>query len=136
MVELTNSVAQTVLPGQAVTFNTTKLHTGCGECCRNLNFNNSVRLRANGVYEVQFSGNIASSTAATPVQLAIALDGTALPETVMVSTASAANAFNSVSTGTFIRNFCGDTDRVTVVNSGTVPVLLSANMNLRVKRLS
>lgn len=32
MIELTNSAAQTVLPEQAVTFDTVMLHTGCGEC--------------------------------------------------------------------------------------------------------
>lgn len=134
MIELTNTVAQTIQPGQSVTFNTVVLHTGCGECYRRNT--PSVKLRANGIYEVSFSGNISGTTAGTPVQLAIALGGIALPETVMVSTPAAANAFNNVSTGTFVQNTCGDYDRVTVVNTGTVPVLLSANMNFRVRRMS
>lgn len=132
MIQLTNTSAQTIQPGQVVTFNQVSIHSGCGECYRP--GTNSVKLRANGMYKIEFSGNIASDTANTPVQLAIALGGIALPETVMVSTPSAANAFNNVSTGTELRNCCDDFDRITVMNSGTTPVLLSANMNLRIER--
>lgn len=134
MIELTNSAAQTIQPGQSVTFDTVVLHTGCGECYRRNT--PSVKLRANGIYEVSFSGNVSGTTAGTAVQLAIALGGIGLLETVMVSTPAAANAFNNVSTGTFIQNTCGDYDRVTVINTGTVPVLLAANMNFRVRRMS
>lgn len=134
MIELSNNAAQTIQPGQVVVFNQVKLHTGCGECYRE--GSNSVKLKARGVYDVEFSGNVASPTAATPVQLAIALGGIALPETVMVSTPDAANAYNNVATGTFVQNGCCDFDRITVVNTGTAPVLLSANMNLRIARRS
>ena len=134
MIELTNSVAQVVQPGQSVAFNTVVLHTGCGECYRRNT--PSIKLRANGIYEVAFSGNITGATPTTPVQLAIALGGIALPETVMVSTPATANAFNNVATSTFVQNTCGDFDRVTVVNSGTEPVTISANMKFSVRRLS
>lgn len=138
MIELTNSVAQTIQPGQTVSFDRVLLHTGCkkGSECFTERANDSVKLRNQGVYEVQFSGNIASATAGTPVQLALALGGKALPETVMVVTTSAANAFVNVATGTFINNCCCDFDRITVINTGTTPTLLSANMNLRIKRLA
>lgn len=135
MTELTNTVAQTIQPGQAVTFNKVLVHTGCSECF-DARVPFSVKLLGKGgLYEVEFSGNIASSTAATPVQLAIALGSVGLAETVMVSTVSAANAFNNVSTGTYVRNNCCDNDRITVINTGTSPVLLSANMNLRIRRV-
>lgn len=134
MIELRNSAAQVVAPGAAVTFDTLVFQSGCGECWRQ--GTNSVKLRGQGIYKLEFSGNIASATANTPVQLAIALGGTALPETVMIVTSSAANSFNDVATGTFVRNCCGDFDRVTVVNTGTSPVTLSANFNLRIERRS
>lgn len=134
MIELTNSVAQVVQPGQSVAFDTVVLHTGCGECYRRNT--PSIKLRANGIYEVAFSGNITGTTAATPIQLAIALGGIALPETVMVSTPAIANAFSNVATSTFVQNTCGDYDRVTVVNSGTESVTISANMKFSVRRLS
>lgn len=132
MIELSNTAAQTVQPGQVVTFNQVKLHTGCGECYRD--GTNSVKLRSNGTYEVQFSGNISGTAAGVPVQLAIALGGAALPETVMVSTPAVANDYNNVATGTYVKNCCCDFDRITVMNTGTVPVNLSANMNLRIAR--
>lgn len=135
MIELTNTVAQTIQPGQAVTFNKVLAHTECGECFDNrVPF--SVKLRAqNGIYKVEFSGNIASPTAGSPVQLAVALGAVGLPETVMVATSSVANAFNNVGTGTYVKNNCCDNDRITVINTGTTPVLLSANMNLRIRRV-
>lgn len=134
MIELTNNVVQVVQPGQSVAFNTVVLHTGCGECYRRNT--PSIKLRANGIYEVAFSGNITGATAGTPVQLALALGGIGLPETVMVSTPATANAFNNVATSTFVQNTCGDYDRVTVINTGTVAVTISANMKLSVRRLS
>lgn len=135
MIQLTNSSAQTVAPGAAVTFNTVELKSGNCECFNKL-VPTSVKLRAAGTYEVEFEGNVASATAGAPVQLAIALGGSPLPSTVRVSTPSAANAFNPLPVGTLLRVCCCDLDRVTVVNTGTTPVLLSANMNLRIKRLA
>lgn len=131
MIELRNSVAQIIQPGAAVTFDTVIFQSGCSEYHRQ--GTSAVRLRCNGTYKLEFSGNIASATAATPVQLAIALGGSALPETVMVSTSSAANAFQNVGTGTYVRN-CDGFNQVTVVNTGTTPVTLSANFNLRIGR--
>lgn len=135
MIELSNTAAQVVAPGQAVTFNKIIMHTGCGECFSD-RAPTSVKMKANGIYEIHFSGNIGGTAAGTPVQLAIVIGTSALPETVMVSTPAAANNFNNVSTQTRIKVCCCDLDRISVVNSGTVPTLLSANMNLSVKRLA
>lgn len=135
MIELTNTIAQTIQPGQAVSFNKVLTKCGCGECYDSRIPFSVKLLGQGGLYKIEFSGNIASDTAATPVQLAIALGTVGLPETVMVSTSSAANSFNNVSTGTFVKNNCCDNDRISVVNTGTVPVLLSANMNLRIQRM-
>lgn len=134
MIELRNSSAQVIQPGAVVALDTVINHTGCCECYRANT--NSVKLRGNGIYKVEFSGNVTGDTAATPVQLAIALGGVALPETVMVYTPATANAFGNISTGTYVVNCCGDFDRVTVVNTGTTPVTLSANFNLRISRRS
>lgn len=135
MIQLTNSAAQIIQPGAAVTFNTVQVKSGNCECFNSL-VPTSVKLRAQGIYDVHFSGNITGTTAGVPVQLTIALGGTALPSTVMVSTPATANAFNNVSTETLVRNGCCDLDRITVMNTGTVPVTLSANMNLIIKRVA
>lgn len=135
MIELTNSAAQTVQPGAAVTFDTVMLHTGCGEC-----FTKgipSVKLRAiGGTYKIDFTGNVSGTAANTPVQLAVALGSVAIPATVGVSTPAAENAFNNIAIGTYAKNVCCDLNRVSIVNTGTVPVLLAANMNLRIARVS
>lgn len=135
MIELTNSAAQTVAPGAAVTFDTVLKHTGCSECY-NHRIPNSVKLTGQGgLYQVAFSGNVSGTEADVSVQLAIAQGPVALPETVMESTPAVANLFNNISTSTYLANDCCDFNRVAVVNTGTVPVLLSANMKLAVIRV-
>lgn len=134
MIELTNTNEQIIEPGQSLVFNEVILNTGCGECYRRNT--GSVKLRANGIYDVEFSANITGATAGTPVQLAFSLGGAVLAETTMISTPSAADAFNNVHRGTYIRNCCGDYDRVTIINTGTVAVTVGANPVFRVKRVS
>ena len=56
MIVLSNSTEQTLSPGQSLTFDLVKLHTGCAE--RHRPGTGSVKLRCNGVYEVYFGGNI------------------------------------------------------------------------------
>lgn len=123
MIELTNTAAQTLAPGQALIFDEVLLHRGCSECHRRNTA--SVKLRSNGVYTVSFSGNIDGATADAPVQLAFSLgDGAILPETTMIS---AATGVNNVAKTAPVTNCCGDYDRISVVNNGTVPVTVSPN---------
>ena len=134
MIVLSNTTAQTIAPGQSLLFNDVVLNTGCGECHRRNT--GSVKMRANGVYDVNFAANIASATAGNPVQLTLTLGGSRLPETTMISTPAAANAFNSVSTQTYVKNCCGDYDRISVTNTGTAAVIVGANPVFTVRRVS
>lgn len=133
MIELSNTTAQTLAPGQALTFDTVILNTGCGECHRT----NSgiVTLRKIGIYEVHFSGNIAS-TGGGSIQLTIELDGEPLPETTMISTPTAAADANNVATATLVKTGCGCCGRLSVVNTGTTDVVVSANPAFYVKRVA
>lgn len=133
MIVLSNTTAQTLAPGQAITFDDVVLHSGCGECHRRNT--GSVKLRANGVYDVSFSGNIGAE-APGPAQLAIQLGWATLPETTMISQTAAAGDLNNVATSTGVKNCCGDYDRITVVNTGTTPLVVGANSSLFIKRLS
>lgn len=64
------------------------------------------------------------------------IGGETLPETTMISVPAAANDLNNVSTTTILRNCCGDYDRLTVVNTGTVPVIVDANTAFAVRRVA
>lgn len=138
MIELSNLTAQTLNPGQALTFDSV-IHQSC--CRKNECFTKqlptSVRLTGgcNAMYLVEFSGNV-SGAAAAALQLSIALANQPLPEARMNSTPAAANNLNNVSTGTYIVLTCGDLDRVSVINSGTVPVTVSPGANLRIRRVA
>ena len=134
MIELSNTTAQTVQPGQALTFDAVVLRSGCAEAHRT----NSgiVILRADcAIYEVHFAANV-SGTAAGTVQLSVALDGEPLAETTVISTVGTAGDLDNVATATLVRTGCGCCGRVTVVNSGTEPVVVGAGPALFVKRVA
>lgn len=131
MIVLSNTEAQTLTPGQAIVFDTVPFHSGNGECHRSNS--SSVKMRANGCYEISFSANVAA-TAANAVQLSIQVGGETLPETTRISTPTAADSFNPVAMETEVRNCCGDYDRVTVVNTGTTDIIVGAGSALRVAR--
>ena len=134
MIILSNTTAQTITPGQAITFNTEILHTGCGECHRP--GTSSVKMKANGIYELYFGGNIGTTIADGIAQIAIAIGGEVLPETKMESETTAAGGLNNVSAKTAFKNCCCDYDRVTVINTGLTDVNIGENPCLFIKRLS
>lgn len=133
MVELVNSSQQTLPVGGALVFDKKLIQNGCGECHRSNT--PSVKMRQRGLYEVSFNGNIGGTTAGTPVQMTLQLGGANLPETNMISTPAAANNLNNVSASTFLSNCCDDYDRITVVNTGAIPVIVGANASIKLKRI-
>lgn len=136
MLQLSNLTAQTIQPGRAVTFDKVIRDTGCAECF-NPQVPNVATLRVPGaVYDVEFYGNVASATAGSAMQLAIALEGFPLPETAMNSTPSTANVLNNVSAGTWVGTCCADVKHLSVINSGAVPVTLAPNSSFRIVRVA
>lgn len=135
MIQLSNTTAQTIVPGGSVTFDIVMLHTGCGECF-NRQIPKSVKLCGKGIYELHFSANITASAAATSLQLAMAVGGQPLVETVMNATPAAAGDLVNVSRSTLFDNCCCDMDRISIVNTGTAPVTIAPNSNFYVKRVS
>lgn len=136
MIVLSNLTAQTLQPGQAVTFNNVITESNCGRnVCYNKQAPQSVKLCKRGPYEVHFSGNVTGTTANAALQLAIALGGQALSETAMNSTPAAAGSLNNVHTTTVVRNCCCDLDRLSVINTGAVPVTLAPNSAFVIHKL-
>lgn len=133
MIKNNPNIQQTLLPGQALTFDLVKLHSGCGEYHRE--GSSAVKMRCSGIYELSFHANI-GGTVAGPVQLALQVGGETLQETTMISTAAAVGDLNNVGAETRVRNCCGDYDRVTVVNTGTSDVVVGPNAALVIGRRS
>lgn len=130
MIVLSNSTAQTIAAGQTVTFDTVSLHTGNAECHRK--GSSLVRLRCNGLYEVNFSGNV-TGIVAGPVQLSISIDNTALPDGTMISAPAAVGEVNNIAKTTLVSNCCGG-GTITIQNNGTESVVLSAGSTLYIAR--
>lgn len=135
MIELTNSVTQTVQPGATATFDTTICQTGrdvCHRCGSGL-----VNLQGRGTccpvrYHIAVSGNIGGG-AGTQANVAIALDGEALPETIRVATITAeTDVFTfAAQTNTCECGNCCNT--ISLKNVGTTPITLS-NLSFTVQR--
>lgn len=134
MIILSNSVAQTLGPGQSATFDTIILKTSKAECFRRNT--GAVRLRFSGaIYNVYAGANI-GATAAGPAQIAIAFDGSPLLETTMISQTAAAGDLNNVSRETGIETGCCNGGAVTLINTGTSEITLDANPILYIKRVA
>lgn len=136
MISLSNTSAQTLAPGQTLTFNNVIFKSRCGsESWRN--GTGLVKMRSDcGIYEIVFNANVTGATAGAAVQVGMSLSGAALPETTAVYTPAAANAIGHISTSTIVKNSCGDYDSVSIVNNGTNPVIISANANIFVRRIA
>lgn len=130
MIVLSNSALQTIAPGQTVNFDVVSLHTGNAEFHRN-GFP-SIKLRCKGIYEVNFSANITNESTGS-VQLAIALDGTPIPQSVMISTPDTAGDTNNIAKTILVQNCCGCA-QLTVTNNGTTTVTLEPNSVFYVAR--
>ena len=139
MIVVSNTAAVVLTPGQAMTFNDVVWKSGCAEYFRNPG--SSVRV-GEGVFEIGFNGNVTNADAATAVQLALAIDGSVLQETTMVSTPNAINALNNVAASTTIGNrgnCCNPNPgnvSITVVNTGTTNVTIAPNSKLSAKRVA
>lgn len=135
MIELSNMNAQILAAGQSVIFDTTLLHTGCGECHRN----NSAAVnlaQKKAIYEVSFNANI-GGTAAGPAQLAITLDGSPLQETTGIVTTAAAGDLMNVSGNTFVQTCCcNGANTILLTNTGTTEINVGINGRLSVKRVA
>lgn len=137
MLELTNSVTQTVPPGATATFDTVVVCTGRDVSHRNGSGIMQLNGRGNccpALYDVSMSGNIGGAAGTQP-NVSIALNGEALPETVRVATITAAtDVFPFAALTTVGESFCGcGCGTVTVKNVGTTPITIS-NPSFRAQR--
>ena len=133
MIILTNNASLELAPGQSLTFNTDILHTGCAECHRS--GSGAVMLRMQqAIYDVDFKANI-GATAPGVANLTIFLNGSPMPETVMISTTAAAGDVNNVACNTGIRTCCCGPETVTIVNNGETTVTVEEPL-LKIKRVA
>lgn len=133
MILLSNSATQTIQPGEAMTFDLEKTKTGCSECHRQ--GSSAIKLRKCGIYELMFTGNVGGAAVGT-VQLQMEAGGEVLPETTIIVTEDTVGSLDNVAAHTFFKNYCGDYDRITLVNTGTIAAVVDANSAFSAKRLA
>lgn len=134
MIILTNNASLELAPGQSLTFNTEILHTGCAECHRIGSGAITLRMQQ-AIYDIFFKANIGATTAATPAQLAMYLNGSPMTETTMVSTTAAVGDVNNVACETGVRTCCCGPETLTIVNNGESTVVVEQPL-LKIKRVA
>lgn len=134
MIAISNTTDQTLAAGESITFDKVLMHTGCAECF--IDLAPSVKLKANGVYEVTFSANIAGGAATTQVELSLQIGGVTIPYSTMLATSTASGDYYHVSVSVPVKITCGDFNRITVTNTGTTAVTVDVNSILYVRRVA
>lgn len=134
MIVLSNSVAQTLAPGQSATFDTIVSHTGNAECFRQNS--GAVRLRCkNSIYEIHCGANIGATVPGT-AQIAVGFDGAPLLETTMISQTTTAGDLNSVNRVTAVNTCCCNGGAITIINTGTNEITIGANPVIYIRRVA
>lgn len=134
MIILTNTASQELAPGQSLTFNLVVLHTGKCECFRE-GSGTVILGQRNAIYEIDFSANIGSTTAATAAQLNIMSNASPIVETTMISTTATVGNLNNVGKHTAIHTCCCSPESITITNTGETTVVVE-NPSLFIKRVA
>jgi len=134
MIVLTTSSAQVLAVGQALVFDTALLNTNKCNCHNSRRNSGGVYAGKNGIYKVTFNGNI-TSTATGLAELQVEVNGVAMPETAMLETIATAANIANVGASTAIANCCGSSSTFTVVNTGAIPVTVSAGACIIVEHI-
>lgn len=129
MAEFVNSTNQTIAVNSNVLFDTTVV-----ESCPVVTHRKGsgiFNIKGGHKFIVVFSANLAGATADTELDLAIALNGEALPYTTMASTPAVADLFNNVSVVAEIETPCNCCSQISIKNIGTTAVTVAtANLVL------
>ena len=138
--EITANALQTVSAGSNVVFTNTAVNGT--QCMLHREGSGLVTLRgitnqSRARFRVTFGGNVALPAEATvvPISLAIALNGEPVAETTMISTPTAAGAYNSVSRVLFLDIPSGCCSQVSVENISAAAIEIQ-NASLIVERVA
>ena len=133
MIELVSTTSQTVLAGKAVPLTTVALHTGCAE--RHRPSSSVVSLVKPGIYLITANLDIAIPTGGTveAITAALAVEGEALPGSIMTSTPAAVENFSNVSTSHLVKVCFPCCVEVSIINNSTQSILMQ-NVNLTAER--
>ncbi len=135
MIELINTMEQTVPIGQSVVYNNTVFQSRNG-CESYRGDGGQIRLNRPGVYRVTFNGNIAVPTGETVGEISVGItqDGEVLNGTIARVTPAAVEEFFNVSAQTLVCVPCGCCVTVAVRNISDIPILVD-NPNFNAVRV-
>jgi hypothetical protein len=138
--EIIANAVQTVAANQNVYFTDT---VACGGCSI-IHRNNSGLITLKGVtnqcrarYKVTFAGNVAIPTGGTvgPIAFAVVAEGETVPYSTMISTPTAVEEFNNISTTLMIDVPKGCCYTIAIRNTGTEAAAIE-NANLVIERVA
>lgn len=139
--EITANAIQLVNANQAVLFSETAVPGNASMMHREGSGLVGLRGLPNGQYRarflVEFGANIAVPTGETvgPISLAITINGEPVLTSNMISTPTAVDAYNNVSSSLYIDVPIGCCNQISVENTSTIPINVQ-NANLIIERVA
>lgn len=140
--EITANLLQTVAASQNVLFTDTA--TRGKNCCSIIHNDGSGLITLRGItnqcrakFKLTFGGNVGLPAGATvaPITLAVAVNGEVVPASTMISTPTAAEAFNNVSTSIYLDVPAGCCYTISIKNIGEDEIDIQ-NANLIIERVA
>ena len=133
MIVLSNTDAQTLMPGESLIFDNTVIQSGCAE--HHAEHSASVLMLKPGMYEIHFTGNVAGVLDESTMMLGVQVGSNTLLETTMMKTVCLRGYYSNVASATIVRCETKGTD-IGVTNIGTTPITIAPHSSIFVKRVA
>lgn len=133
MIVLSNTNAQTLMPGESLIFDNTVIQSGCAE--HHADNSASVLMLKPGMYEIHFTGNVAGVKDKSTMMVGVRVGSNTLLETTMMKTACLKECYSNVASATIVRCETKGMD-IGVTNIGTTPITIAPHSSIFVKRVA
>lgn len=142
MAELSANALQLVNPGESVVFTDVVVPCNCGFVRHRAGTGETLLsgvvrcpCQKSATYLVSFGANISIPTGGTvgPISLGLAINGTTVPVTTMISTPAAVEEFNNVAVTANVQIWRGCCETLTVRNLSDQPIQVQ-NANIVIQR--
>lgn len=128
LVELVNSTPQTITPDGFVVLGTVDK--------ANVNYvlvgTTGIQINSPGYYELEWTADVESTTAATQYEFDVLADGVPVIDAYVYG--ATVGPINTVSVSKIVRVYCGSSSTISIKNVGTTDVILDSS-NLIIKRV-
>lgn len=124
LIQISNSVAQTIAPQGFTNLGSVTRKVGCNSCCPTFNYNGStsITIAQPGYYQVSVSADIEAAVAGQQV-FSLVQDGITLTD--LSTTLAAVGDIQTTSRSVIVRVFCNDSTTLALQNTAAIDSTLN-----------